>query len=135
MLYNITLGVGVLIIVIALFVFKQSLNFLKTAQRAEAVVVDIKKKVGGKGGTMYTPVFGFKTLDNREITYTPNWSSSYTSWKIGDVATIAYDADNPEKVRLVTYFGAFSLAIILLAIAMPLIVVGGGYYLAQPFLK
>jgi len=134
MWYNITLTIGVLLLVAASYVLNQSLNFLKTTQRAEATVIKIQKNEDNDG-TTYKPVFKFKSFNGEDYMYTYPFGTSNNSWSVGDKATIAYAGNNPIKARLVTYFGTFGWAVILIAIAMPLIVIGGGYYLAQPFLK
>jgi len=134
MWYNITLVVGVLVLVAALYAFNQSLNFLKTTQRAEATVIKIQKDEDNDG-TTYKPIFKFTSYNGEDYMYTYPFGTSNNSWSIGDKATIAYAGDNPIKAGLVTYFGTFGWTIVLMAIAMPLLVIGGGYHLAQPFLK
>jgi hypothetical protein len=95
----------------------------------------LNQKRDGTDGETYKPIFKFKTSTNQEVIYRHISSSSPANWYVGEEATIAYDPTNPTTARLLTYFGAFSWAIVLMAISMPLIVVGGGYYVAQTFLK
>ena len=42
---------------------------------------------------------------------------------------------SPNNARLLTYFGAFDAAIILIALALPLLAVGVGYYISQAFFR
>ncbi|WP_369681672.1 DUF3592 domain-containing protein [Ferruginibacter sp. HRS2-29] len=86
-------------------------------------------------GTSYTPIFRFKTNANREVTFRYPFSTAPSSWEVGDETTIVYDMNNPSSAKVLTYFGVFSWTVALMAIAMPLIVIGGGYYVAQHFLK
>jgi hypothetical protein len=108
--------------------------FINKGGRAKATVTELEKMTDSDG-TTYKPVFKFKTSLNQEIIYRHNISSSPPEWKVGDETTILYDSDDPQKVKLLSYFGLFRWTIILMAIAMPLIVIGGGYYIAQSFLK
>lgn len=134
MFYGISLAVGIVLLLISLFMFKESLAFIKASDRAIGTVIELER-VDGTDGVTYRPVFKFNTNTNQEFIYRHGSSSSPPGWDIGEEATIAYDPDNPAKARLLTYFGAFSWTIILMALSMPLIVIGGGYYVAQTFLK
>ncbi len=134
MFYSISLTIGIILLVISLFIFKESLDFIKKSNRAIGTVIDLEKTSGSDGVT-YSPIFKFKTNTNQEIIYHHIASSSPASWFVGEEATIAYDPVNPNIARLLTYFGAFSWTIVLMAISMPLIVIGGGYFVAQTFLQ
>ena len=134
MFYPISLTIGIILLGISLYMLKQSMSFLKTSERAKAVVIELKETRDSDGST-YKPVFKFKTLLNKEIIYTPGYSSSPPSHQLGEEATIAYDPANPEKAKLLTYFGTFLWTIIFMCISLPFIVIGGGYYLSQYFLK
>jgi hypothetical protein len=134
MWYTACLVTSLILIVISLLLLKESLAFLKTSERAVATVVELETVKGDDSDT-YKAIFTFKTSSNEEITYRAKTSSSPAAWEVGEEALIAYDRDHPSTARLVTYFGIFSWSIILLSIAMPLLVIGGGYYLAQQVLR
>ena len=134
MWYSITLTTGIILLVISLFILKESLAFLRTSERAIGTVIELEK-IDGSDGDTFKPIFKFKTSLNQEITYRHISSSNPPGWEVGEEAIIAYDPNNPSVARLLTYFGTFSWSIVLMAIAMPLIVIGGGYHLAQHFLK
>jgi Protein of unknown function (DUF3592) len=132
--YAISLAIGIILLIISLFLLKESMSFIKNGERTKATVIELEKITHSKGAT-YKPVFKFNTILNQEIIYRHNVSSSPPTWKVGDETTVIYDLNDPQKVKLLSYFGVFSWTIILMAIAMPLIVIGGGYYIAQSFLK
>lgn len=119
---------------ISVYLFRGSLRFLKNADRAIATVIEIET-ISDSDGSTYKPVFRFKTRFNEEKVYRRPYSSSPAGWKVGDEATLAYDANNPDNVKLITYFGSFGLSMVLMAIAMPLIIIGGGFIYCQQFLK
>jgi hypothetical protein len=130
MWYGITLVIGLIILIIALFILKERIQFLKQGEKATATVVDILRIKDSEGDT-FKPIFKFKTNSNQEIIYDTYFSSSPPGWKMGDEATVVYDSHNPEKAKILTYFGSFGVVIILLSISLPLITIGGGYYIAQ----
>ena len=132
--YAITLLIGVMFFVLSLVMFNQSVQFLRTGSRATATVIRLESSSSKKRSSVY-PIFSFRTLTNQEITYIHNVSSSPPAWKIGEQTTVVYELNNPNNLKLLTYFGAFGWAIGLMAVAMPLLVIGGGYYLLQSFLK
>jgi len=105
------------------------------SDRAEATVIDLEHSKDSDGDDVYKPTFKFMTKQNQEIEYRYSFSTKPASWTIGDKTTIAYDPNHPTDAKVLTYFGTFNITIILLAIAMPLIVVGAGYYLTNPYLR
>ena len=132
--YTISLSIGIVLLVVSLFLLKESIAFIKRGNRAIATVIRLEK-VSDSDGDSYRPIFQFKTSFNQEVTYKYTTSSSPASWDIGEKATVVYEANNPNNAKLLTYFGAFAWSVIFMAIAMPLIIIGGGYYILQPFLK
>lgn len=134
MIYKILVAAGVILFLLAVYFFNKSVRFIKTGERATATVIELVKSTGGKS-TSYKPVFKFKTALNQEVIYRHNVSTSPPAWKIGEEAVIVYDSNNPQKAKLLTYFGSFGLSVILLALAMPLIVIGGGYFFSQSYLR
>ncbi|HEX2627735.1 MAG TPA: DUF3592 domain-containing protein [Chitinophagaceae bacterium] len=132
MIYGILLIVGVIVAAIGVRMLLRSLTFIKSGERTTATVVEIIP-VHGSDGTTYKPVFEFTTLEGRKMIHRQNSSSNPPGWKEGEETAIIYDRDNPENARVVTYFGLFSWSIILFAIAAPMIIIGGGYFLAARF--
>jgi len=132
--YTFTLAIGILFLVFSLILFNRSVQFLQTGGRATATVIRLESTSGKKNSSV-RPIFSFTTITNQEITYVHSVSSYPPAWKIGEQATIVYDQNKPERVKLLTYFGAFGWAIMLMAFAMPMIVIGGGYHLLQPYFR
>jgi hypothetical protein len=135
MVYSILLASGVILLAISLFKFGESLAFIRKSERAIGTVIELEEREDGEGNRSYKPIFKFKTSANQEITCLSPVSSSPPAWKIGEEAIIAYNPANPSQAKVLTYFGAFLWTIVFMAIAMPLIVVGGGYFVAQILLK
>ncbi len=134
MWYNFTLAIGLILLLVSFYSLHKSLRFLKNAKKTVGTVITIEV-VKGSEGESYKPIFKFKDELNEDFIYKHNVSSNPPSWEIGEEATITYNSNNPVHARMLTYFGVFSDTVIFMAIAMPLIVIGGGYQLAQYFLK
>ena len=132
--YLILLSVGLLIFTIAIVLLMRTRNFLKSAYTADAVVTELVLSDSNDGDT-WAPIFHFTTNKGQEVNYRYGISSSPPGWKVGDHEKVLYDPYNPEDAKVITYFGLFAPTIILLAIAMPLLIIGGGYYVAMPYLR
>jgi hypothetical protein len=132
MVYGILLIVGVVVAAIGFRMLLRSIAFIKSGERTTATVIEMIP-VHGSDGTTYKPVFEFTTYEGKKIIHRHNASSNPPGWKEGEETGIIYDRNNPENARVVTYFGLFSWSIVLFAIAAPLIIIGGGYFLAARF--
>jgi hypothetical protein len=134
MWYGLTLAVGALLFILAVIFFNQRLSLLKYGERTVATVIELERS-SSDGGYVYKPIFKFRTHDRREIIYRGYFSSSPATWEVGEKANVVYKADDPNKVKVLTYFGTFGLPVILFAISFPFIIIGGGYYVVQTFFK
>jgi hypothetical protein len=131
--YYIILGAGVILFVAALLSFRSTLAFLKKAEKATATVTSLR--VIESDGEVYLPLFTFRARNNIEYTYELPEGSNPSFWSVGETETVIYDPADPSSVRLYTYFRIFVWPLVLISIALPLLVVGGGYFVAAQFLK
>ena len=128
--YTITLLIGIGLLIASLLVIKDRLSFIRNNEKTTGTVIRIDKEKDSDGDS-YRPVFSFKTRSNEEIIFKRPYLSNPPSWEVGEETTIVYDPANPTNAKLYTYFGVFGLATILMAVAMPFIIIGGGYHLAN----
>ncbi|AKD57517.1 hypothetical protein SD10_24090 [Spirosoma radiotolerans] len=133
--YFITCLLGIACLLGSLYLFSTSMDLIKTGNRTMATVDELQKERGKKGRYTYRPIFKFTTVTGKEIHYEYSIASSPPDWAVGDKATIIYPTNNPEDALVLTYFGAFRWAIILLAIAAPLLIIGGGYFVFGLYAK
>ncbi|MBE4947967.1 DUF3592 domain-containing protein [Chryseobacterium culicis] len=131
--YYIILGAGVILFAAALLSFKNTLFFLKNAEKATATVTSLR--VFESDGEVFSPLFTFRTRNNIEYTFELPEGTNPSAWSVGDTETVIYDPANPSSVTLYTYFRIFALPLLLISIALPLLVIGGGYFIAAQFLK
>ena len=131
--YYIILGAGIVLFVTALLSLRNTLSFLKKAERSTATVTSLR--VYDSDGEVYSPLFTFRTRDNIDYTYELPEGTNPSAWAVGDTETVIYDPEDPSYVSLYTYFRIFTWPLLLISIALPLLVVGGGYFIAEQFLK
>ena len=130
--YYIILTLGSVFLIAAIISFRHTMKFLNNGNITTATVIDLRTY--RSEGEVYAPVFSFLTNDNRFVTYELPEGSDPPAWKIGETATIIYDPSNPSNASLYSYFRLFTWTLILLSIALPLLIIGGGYFIAERFL-
>lgn len=131
--YYFILGAGVILFVAALLSLKSTLLFLKKAEKATATVTSLREFESD--GIVFSPFFTFHTRNNIEYTYELPEGTNPSAWSVGETETVIYDPDDPSSVELYTYFRIFAWPLILISIALPLLVVGAGYFIAAQWLK
>jgi hypothetical protein len=130
MVYRLSFIAGIILLIVSLFILRDSLAFIEKSERATGAVTMLQSD-----GEAYTPVFHIKTKSNEEITYVHTSATSPPSWEIGETATFLYDPGDPHSARMFTYFGVFSWTIVLSALATFFITIGSGYYLLRRYLN
>lgn len=100
---------------------------------AIAMVKELKEVTDSDNSTSYKPIFTFTTHNNEKRIYEHDVSSKPSSWYVGETIKVIYEKDNPAKVVVLTYFGAFGLIVILLSFALILVCFSAGYYWSQHF--
>lgn len=117
-------------IVLVYFAIKQYYNskeLIATGIKTKAKVIDLIQ-ISGDDGYTYKPVFEYTDRSNNLITFKSEISSSPAPYNVGDIVTIVYDTNNEDR-KIVSFWGLYRWTIILLAIASPLLIIGGGYLL------
>jgi len=135
MQYQICFIVGLVLLVLSCYLLYRNIAFLKTSERAKGEVIELKKIHRSTSKPTYKPVFEFVTKEGKIIIHTSISSSNPPTWKLGEKAVYAYKSDAPDKGKVVTFFGVFGWVVALVCVALPLLVIGGGYYLSEGFLQ
>lgn len=92
-----TIGLGLLIGAIYLYLDKQS--FLKTANVAPGLVVELRAS-RSDNSTTYSPVVSFTAKDGRQIEFTSSVSSNPPSYSEGESVEVVYDPANPYEANI-----------------------------------
>ncbi len=123
-------GMLITAIVLVYFAIKQYYNskeLIATGIKTKAKVIDLIQ-ISGDDGYTYKPVFEYTDRSNNLITFKSEISSSPAPYNVGDIVTIVYDTNNEDR-KIVSFWGLYRWTIILLAIASPLLIIGGGFLL------
>ncbi|HMR92433.1 MAG TPA: DUF3592 domain-containing protein [Chitinophagaceae bacterium] len=132
-IYALILGIGIMLAFFAVKKWQHTMHLLKTGERSTATVVEMISYRDSDGDVLYKPVFEYSTATGQKLLHTHNVGSRPASWAVGDTTSIIYDMHNPGNPKIATYFGLFGWAVVLLSIAAPCIIIGGGYFWASKF--
>ncbi len=125
--YVVMFLISLVLIYFALKQFSNTKTLLNMGIRTTARVVALIE-ISGEDTNTYKPVFQFTDNTNTEITFESKISSRPAPYKIDNIVNIIYNKDTDER-RVVSFWGLYRWSIILLSIAMPLLIIGGGYLL------
>ncbi|WP_159092088.1 DUF3592 domain-containing protein [Aquimarina sp. Aq107] len=126
-LYGGMLVISVILIYFAIRHYNVTKNLLTDGIKTKAKVIDLIKITSDDGYT-YKPVFEYKDKANNVVTFKSDVSSSPAPYDIGDTVNMVY-AKNSDEKKIISFWGLYRWTIILLSIASPLLIIGGGYIL------
>lgn len=126
-LYSGILLISIVLIYFAIKQYSNTKELISTGIKTTAEVIDLIE-ISGDDGYTYKPVFEYTDRTNTKIIFKSKVSSSPPSYKIGDNVNIIYSKDNDER-KIVSFWGLYRWTIILLSIASPFFIIGGGYLL------
>jgi hypothetical protein len=121
---------GSVLFIISIVAFKFSIDLIKKGAKTSATVLELKGDPTGASNNL-TPIFLFSTKEGEQITFPGFGATSPPAFKVGEVVKIIYDVKKPTNAKVLSYFGLFGLPIVLLAVALPMIVIGGGYFITN----
>lgn len=127
MRYLLFLITGLVLLSVSLYILKNTIDFVSRAQRATGIVTSMVKD---EEENVYAPVFTVDIKQNGKVSYRHDGSNP-PSWKIGERAMFLYDPAQPSDVRMMTYLNFFGWSIFMV-MAIPLIIIGAGYYILNP---
>lgn len=131
-IYLIFITVGGLLLAGALVELRNKLTFVKDGERAVGTVVQLVEKEDSEG-TFYFPVFDIPTRQHEIITYRHSSGSSAAQWQIGETIAFIFEPGKPDTVRFLNYWRIFWWPLSLMAVALDLLVIGGGYFLLRGY--
>lgn len=130
MWYRLSLLTGFILLAVSFYNLEQSLSFIGRSERATGTVTSFEEVDGA-----FAPVFTITTKDDSQIIYHHASASNPAAWDIGETAIFLYDPQNPGSARMMKYFWLFSWTIVFMAMAIPLLFIGGGYILFNRLTK
>ena len=104
---NSELGVGITLFVLgvfsligAAFSYFRVQRFINSAHKTTGQITGLRSHRGSKGGTTYSPIYQFRTLDGQTIDGEENFSSNLFVPKVGQSVEVYYDPNDPKISRL-----------------------------------
>lgn len=125
-LYYGFLLVSLILIYFAAKSYYSTKDLVNSGYRTKAEVIKLIE-IRGDDSSTYKPVFEYTDRSGNNITFKSNISSRPAPHNVGDFVSIIH-SENNEDVKLVSFWGLYRVSIILLSIASPLLIIGGGYY-------
>ncbi|MDY7396369.1 DUF3592 domain-containing protein [Aureibaculum sp. 2210JD6-5] len=120
----------VLALVLIYFAFKfysNTKNLTNSGIKTKAEVIDLIQ-ISSNDGYTYKPVFEYTDGSNTKRTFQSEIGSSPAPYKVGEKVDIIYSKDGEDR-KIVSFWGLYRWTIILLSIASPFLIIGGGYFL------
>ncbi|MEI2271733.1 DUF3592 domain-containing protein [Sphingobacterium sp. ML3W] len=127
-IHLILLLIGLALLVMGILAFLSSRRLNVNGYTVEATVVENIPSHESEGGTMYTALMEYHIGDKIK-TFSPNARSNPPAYNIDEKVRLIYDPNNANDVRILSYWGLYLGSIILLAFALPMLLIGSGYFL------
>ncbi|WNJ18346.1 DUF3592 domain-containing protein [Pontibacter sp. G13] len=123
-LYALLLLIGLSLAGFAMKQYQKTYALLTEGVRTTAIVSGFAQDSEG----LEAPEFRFKAKGKTILVQSGIYSSP-PAYELNEEVPIVHDANNPREYRVIGYWGLYRWTIILLAIAGPFLVIGGGYFL------
>jgi hypothetical protein len=118
------LGVGLL--VGCFFAVTRTKRFLANAHEAQAEVIALQHRVGTHHERSYYPVLRYRTQQGTTQEVVSNVGTNPPRYKEGDSVVVLYDPAQPDNVRIHTFFNVWVFPLVLGALGVIFLCVGGG---------
>jgi Protein of unknown function (DUF3592) len=133
-----SIHLGLILIGIALFIYAgwqihTTGKFLKMGIKVAAVVSDLGAYQDSDGDWMFKPVFTYTDEEGDTICFQQDYASNIRSFDRGEKIEVVYDPQHIAQPRIFSYWGLFRTAIIVACLALPLLMVGIGYYVFEGY--
>ena len=92
--------VGCILLILAGYMLYSSMQFQKTALRAEGVVTEVRYERSSDSKGSYHPVVAFNTNQNKRIVFESSTGSSSYRGTEGNSIEVLYAADAPENAEI-----------------------------------
>ena len=126
--YGVLFFIGAFLAYSAFNQYQKTQTILNKGIKTTAIVVKFSTHQSD-GSTMYKPIFEFTDRSQNKQTFKSSISSSPPAYEIGEKVPLIYDSTNPEKARIVSFWGLYRWSVILFMVASPFLVIGGSYLL------
>ena len=122
--FNYSSGLGLILLLVAAYLYTREATFLKTAEGVTGTVVDLDYSSSSDGSGSYCPVIDFDTKAGEPVRFYGNVCSAPPAYDIGDRVDVIYDPANIRHVSMDSFWSEYLGSIILGAIGLPFMLLG-----------
>jgi len=127
-IHTLILIIGLALLTLGIISFGRARRLMTNGSLVQATVVENIPSRGSEGGTMYTPLMEY-SINGRVRSFSPTASANPPAYTIGEKVSLIYDPNNSHDIRIRSYWGVYLGSNILLAMALPMVLIGIGYFL------
>ena len=103
---------------ISAYLFINTRKFVSTATKTKGTVIRLDARQGSKGGTVYLPIFEFRTLDGQVFTVAHDSAQKPPQYTVGQSIDVLYIPENPQDAKISGSTNLYMLPIILAAVGV-----------------
>ena len=125
---------AVILSVVAAWYAYSSWTFYSKGVEAQGTVVRLEEHYSSDSGTSYSPVYSY-TVNGQQYEYESVNSSYPPAHEVGDVVTLLYNPDKPNKARENSFWELWLLPVILCPVSIFMIALSVGIPLLMRFAR
>lgn len=125
-LYIGLLLLGVLLSYSAWNQYQSTKRMMSSGFKTQARVIDFITITSRDGNFTFKPVFEYTDMLDSKVVFEGDIASYPKAYDLDEKVTIIHSEDNEEQ-RIVSFWGLYRGAIILLSLASPFLIIGGSY--------
>jgi hypothetical protein len=114
----------VILIVLSIWFTYTSYKFSTSGEEVQGTVVRLESSTSD-GSTTYSPVYSY-TVDGKKYEYESVNSSNPPAHEVGEVVTLLYDPERPDKARVNSFFELWLLPIIMCPVSFMMLILSIG---------
>lgn len=127
-IHMILLFIGLALLMLGIVSFSRARRLMSNGSLVLATVVENIPSRGSEGGVMYTPLMEY-SIDGSVRSFSPSAMANPPAYAVGEKINLIYDPNNNNDIRIRSYWGVYLASNILLAIALPMVLISIGYFL------
>ncbi|NMY30709.1 DUF3592 domain-containing protein [Pseudomonas sp. WS 5412] len=104
--------VGVALLISALFVYKNTSDFLLNAVSAQGTIIDLVQSRSSES-VSYHPVVKFIDADGQEVEFTSSTGGSASSYPLGKIVEVLYLPHDVKDARVKSFFALWGAALLM----------------------
>jgi hypothetical protein len=102
-------GIGAVSLIVGILLYMSRKRFLRDAISVQGTVTGNVARSSGEGGTTYSPVIQFTTMEGQALTFTESVGTSPPRHQPGASVKVLYPPGNPQAARMAGWFGLWFL--------------------------